>query len=180
MTTAMGDCCGKNKKGTYTAAATEDDAFQHVDDEKAIMDRYLKAEFSAMDTDKDGMLTPDEFVKLLMFLGYGGGDSGKELLKAVNKDKNTVITLDEYYDAMKRSDVVQKTNGMRFLFQCFDDNKDGKARKDQIEEGFARMQIELDDEMKRDIANMDENHDGIIAYEEFVHSQLKKKNYVSS
>ncbi|XP_033726563.1 uncharacterized protein LOC117316160 isoform X2 [Pecten maximus] len=93
--------CKNSKKGAYTATATED--FHHVEQNStlSVIDRYLKAEFTAMDTDKDGMLTPDQFVKLLMFLGYGGGDQGKALLKAVNKDENSVITLDEYYDAMK-------------------------------------------------------------------------------
>ncbi|XP_060082282.1 uncharacterized protein LOC132561600 [Ylistrum balloti] len=179
----MGPRCSKNtKKGAYSATATEDDDFEHVEGSTAlsITDRYLKAEFTAMDTNKNGMLTPDQFVKLLMFLGYGGSDQGMALLKSVNKDENTVITLDEYFDAMKNNpQVLQKTSMMRDLFGRFDDNKDGKARRDQIEQGFRDMGIEVDAEMKRDIASMDENQDGNIAYEEFVHSQLKKKKFIT-
>lgn len=32
---------------------------------------YFKAEFTAMDKDNRGKLTTSEFVKLMMFLGYG-------------------------------------------------------------------------------------------------------------
>ncbi|XP_021364235.1 calcium-dependent protein kinase 12-like isoform X1 [Mizuhopecten yessoensis] len=176
----MGDCCCK--KGVYTATATEDNDFQHVDGKGtlSITDRYLKAEYMAMARASNGMLTRDQFVKLLMFLGYGGEGQAEALVKAVNKDENAVITLDEYYDAMKNNpEVMQKTSMMRNLFGRFDDNKDGKARRDQIEQGFRDMGVEVDDKMKKDIAKMDENHDGNVFYQDFVHTQLKNKGYIS-
>lgn len=136
---------------------------------------YFKAEFTAMDKDNRGKLTTSEFVKLMMFLGYGERWKVDELLKAVNPEGDGYITIDEFYSAMKRPGVVEGTSRLREMFFKFDDNKDGRATKEQILQGFEDMGIEVDDEIKEKINKLDTNNDGKVAYQDFVQNQLMTK-----
>lgn len=67
------------------------------------------------------------------------------------------------------------TSRLRDIFFKFDDNKDGRATKEQILQGFADMGIEVDDEIKEKINKLDTNNDGKVAYQDFVKSQLLTK-----
>lgn len=61
------------------------------------------------------------------------------------------------------------------MFFKFDDNKDGRATKEQILQGFEDMGIEVDDEIKEKINKLDTNNDGKVAYQDFVQNQLMTK-----
>lgn len=136
---------------------------------------YFKAEFTAMDKENRGKLTTAEFVKLMMFLGYGERWKVDELLKAVNPEEDCYITIDEFYTAMNRPGVKDGTSRLRNIFFKFDDNKDGRATKEQILQGFKDMGVEVDDEITEKVNKLDTNNDGKVAYQDFVQSQLLNK-----
>ncbi|XP_062603548.1 calmodulin-4-like [Saccostrea cucullata] len=136
---------------------------------------YFKAEFTAMDKENRGKLTTAEFVKLMMFLGYGERWKVEELLKSINTEGDGFITIDEFYDAMGRPGVKDGTSRLRNIFFKFDDNKDGRATKEQILQGFTDMGVEVDDEIKDKVNKLDTNNDGKVAYQDFVQSQLVTK-----
>lgn len=67
------------------------------------------------------------------------------------------------------------TSRLRNIFFKFDDNKDGRATKEQILQGFKDMGVEVDDEIKAKVTKLDTNNDGKVAYQDFVQSQLLAK-----
>nr|XP_022313655.1 calmodulin-4-like isoform X2 [Crassostrea virginica] len=136
---------------------------------------YFKAEFTSMDKTNRGKLTTSEFVQLMMFLGYGERWKVDELLKSINKEGDGYITIDEFFAAMDRPAVKEGTSRLRNIFFKFDDNKDGRATKEQILQGFKDMGVEVDDEIKAKVTKLDTNNDGKVAYQDFVQSQLLAK-----
>ncbi|XP_048731251.1 calmodulin-4-like isoform X1 [Ostrea edulis] len=136
---------------------------------------YFKAEFTAMDRENRGKLTTAEFVKLMMFLGYGEKWKVDSLLKSINTEGDGYITIDEFYNAMNRPEVKAGTSRLRNIFFKFDDNKDGRATREQILQGFADMGVEVDDEITAKVTELDTNNDGRVKYQDFVQSQLVTK-----
>lgn len=167
----------KNKK-----ESTKGESFEDIPGSKPLSsdERYLKAEFTAMDTNKNGKLSTGEFLKLLAFLGYADQNGAKKLLEKVNKDHDDDITIDEYYDGMKNNPNVMKgTSRLRDLFHEFDLNLDGSAFKEDIYKGYERFGFKLDKELKSAIDKLDLNNDGKVQYVDFVRAELKHKKIIS-
>lgn len=141
--------------------------------------RYLKGEFVAMDTNNDGMLSLQQFDKLLTFLGYDGEMSTDAILHKVNTHSHEYVTIDEYYKTMKEfTDVKTRTNRLRVLFFKFDHSYDGFAPKVDVLDELRKMGVNVDDEIIAKVEQMDVNHDGKISYQEFVVTHLKQKQYI--
>ena len=67
---------------------------------------------------------------------------------------------------------------MRDMFHKFDLNNDSFAVKADIENGFKEMGFEVDSHMKSEIEKMDTNHDGKVAYKDFIRTHLVQKNII--
>lgn len=111
------------------------------------------------------------------------------LYLSIIRYKNVAIFLRIYYtkfDPLKFKKKIiihninyrffhSSTSRLRNIFFKFDDNKDGRATKEQILQGFKDMGVEVDDEIKAKVTKLDTNNDGKVAYQDFVQSQLLGK-----
>ncbi|KAJ8321929.1 hypothetical protein KUTeg_000400 [Tegillarca granosa] len=146
----MGLVCSRKSKFTVGEGDKDNDGEVQESKPLTIEDIYLKAEFTAMDRDKDGLLTVDECIRLIQFLGYITKRDYMRILGRDKSDGNPYVTIDEYFKALK-----------------------GDPDKD-ILRGFNEMGICVDDELKAKIDKMDTNKDGKIQYIEFLEAEFKK------
>ncbi|XP_069135931.1 calmodulin-4-like [Argopecten irradians] len=143
-------------------------------------DRYLQVEFRLMDTDKDGLLSTGELIKLLLALGFGGDEEKTELLlKEMNKERDDTISEDEYVEAVKSNEeILIKTSKLRAIFGSFDDTNDGKVSKSKIKKGLRVMEYDVDEAMEKAIEETDSDKDGFVTYDEFLGKHLKNKGFI--
>ncbi|KAK3087598.1 hypothetical protein FSP39_008100 [Pinctada imbricata] len=142
-------------------------------------DVYLRGEFMSMDWDKSGVISTDDFCKLLLYLGVPSKDRIKAFLREINPNECSTMTLAEYYLLMeKHPELISQTNRWRSMFKKFDISGDGQADKKDILNGFREMGVEVDDEIKDKLNELDTNGDGKVLYQDFLRGQLEAKNII--
>ena len=67
---------------------------------------------------------------------------------------------------------------MRQLFRKFDLSGDGKAYKNDIIEGFRKMKVEIDDEIRDKIDKLDISRDGKVEYRDFIRAHLEQRKII--
>ncbi|GFR92997.1 calcium-dependent protein kinase [Elysia marginata] len=137
---------------------------------------YYTNEFDALgDMTKDGMVNFDEFMRLMMLLGYPGGRDGcKRIWTHAGKTDGAQMSRDEYIALMFDKKIDTKTNKWRKLFAQFDQNGTGWATKQEVTQGLEKIGIPNTDQLKKAVEEMDEDNDHKISYIEFLKKQLRQ------
>ena len=134
--------------------------------------------FNQLDTDGDGKINKHD-----LFKGLRAKTESKALEKDIEKnyhnidmDNNGYIEYEEFVRAAVSKEKFVDENILRFAFRYFDKDNSGEITREELESVF-RQGITDKNKMKealdKIIHEVDENNDGIIQYEEFVHIMQK-------
>jgi len=151
--------------------------------------RKLDALFNRYDSDKDGMLSYEEFGKAIRKLGLGDQYSFEQRLRIaeyVDLDKNGLIDWKEFSSAFKEDDAWKKEAiqricnvlhrnkyGLQRIFSLFDTDHSGTIDTEEFKIGLRALnqflEEPLSDNQVEDLHKaIDTNHDGTVSYAEFV------------
>lgn len=135
------------------------------------LETYIRSEFRAMDTDRDGKLNRQQVLDLITLLGCS---KGKDALRHLHKKSEEEVEIEEYVAAMKKEkSLMKETSRFRQWFAYFDKDKSGSATKEEIISGLEEADVKVDKELQKTVEQMDANHDGKITYEEFCVTQFR-------
>ena len=140
----------------------------------------MKAEFLALDADGDGTITVNELENVLRSMRgkLKASDADiKRAIKEIDKDGDGTIDLEEYLKSRKNKtnmDLIHRAlvqrSRVRKEFERFDADKSGYITKEELMALIqARAAVTITSEqVDKMMMDNDENHDGMINYEEFV------------
>ncbi|ESO01022.1 hypothetical protein HELRODRAFT_123894, partial [Helobdella robusta] len=127
----------------------------------------IRAVFSIFDMDKDGYITMDEVVEVLLSMGSRPShECIEEVFEQVDLDGNGKIDFDEFLLLVRRYEKpLPEEVEAREMFKIFDRNADGYISKTELHRtmfdlGIHLSSTDLDDMMKQ----ADINKDGRIDY----------------
>jgi calmodulin len=137
----------------------------------------LKEAFAIYDTNNDGVISTRELGTVLRQLGQNPTEAEiLEMIKDLDKDKNSSISFDEFavlmVDKMRNVDTEQE---VRDAFRVFDVNGNGFLSADELRHVATNLGEKLTEEEANEMirsANVDSN--GQINYEDFVHLMIPK------
>jgi calmodulin len=137
----------------------------------------LKEAFAIYDTNNDGVISTRELGTVLRQLGQNPTEAEiLEMIKDLDKDKNSSISFDEFailmVDKMKNVDTEQE---VRDAFRVFDVNGNGFLSADELRHVATNLGEKLTEEEANEMirsANVDGN--GQINYEDFVNLMIPK------
>ncbi|GFN91040.1 calcium-dependent protein kinase 31 [Plakobranchus ocellatus] len=137
---------------------------------------YYTAEFEALgDMTKDGLISIEEFMRLMMLLGYPGGRSGcKSIWKYAGKTEGGQMSKDEYISLMFDKKIDSKTNQWRKMFADFDQDGTGWATREEVLQGLEKVGLADTQQIKKLVEDMDGDNDGKVSYTEFLKKQLRQ------
>lgn len=139
---------------------------------------YVKAEFTAKDTDADGVLNREEVTSLLKALGVGA-DALQSKVNAIISEGEDTVDKDSYANAfVADKDLVEKTSRIRGIFSMVDKNKDGYATKDELQGTINTVATKFDNTIGDKIGRMDADKDGRISYAEYLAVQLNVQSKI--
>ncbi|BFZ20939.1 hypothetical protein BsWGS_23977 [Bradybaena similaris] len=138
------------------------------------MQLYITAEFKSLgDITHDDHLRLEEFVRLLLLLGYPSDEEeAKKIWNSVGLPDGGFMTLDDYLALMSNEEVSSKTGTWRKLFAQFDTDGNGFASKAEVLHGLHEIGIDLTPKIRGKVEGMDGDKDGKISYGEFLKVQL--------
>jgi len=130
--------------------------------------RDLRDTFKALDKNGDGSIT---FEELKHGLGHKeNAETLIELLKGADTDNSGSIDYTEFIAATLDHQTYMRDDYLRTAFDLFDQDKSGKIDKDELInllQGDDMTNIVPKDTLMKYIAEVDENGDGEIDFEEF-------------
>lgn len=134
-------------------------------DDKEIQD--LKRHFQQLDKNGDGILERDELLKGLKEMDISDDMDIEKLIDAIDIDGNGEIEQTEFLAAMiDHKTYSENIEKVRMAFQMLDTDNSGYLDAEEIQEIIGEENKELVD----DIMNLlDDNDDGKISFEEFLH-----------
>ena len=134
--------------------------------------------FNQLDTDGDGKIN-----KMDLFKGLRAKTESKALEKDIEKiynnidmDNNGYIEYEEFVRAAVSKERFINENILKFAFRYFDKDGSGEITRDELEEIFKQGiadKNKMKEALDKIIDEVDENKDGIIQFEEFVHIMKK-------
>eukprot|EP00698_Gefionella_okellyi_P001843 TRINITY_DN11683_c0_g1_i1.p1 TRINITY_DN11683_c0_g1~~TRINITY_DN11683_c0_g1_i1.p1 ORF type:complete len:464 (-),score=103.62 TRINITY_DN11683_c0_g1_i1:2-1393(-) len=127
-------------------------------------DRRLRVEFDALDTNKDGNLSPSELKAGLRLLKLPYEDPDVQLLlDRLDADKNGLVSFDEF-----RTFVLKRERKLRALFDELDTNRNGVIDSGEVVIALQRLNLPHDDQaVQALLSRVDKNRDGTIGYDEW-------------
>ena len=140
----------------------------------------MKSEFLALDADGDGTITVSELENVLRSMRgkLKASDADiKRAIKEIDKDGDGTIDLEEYMKSRKNKtnmDLIHRAlvqrSRVRKEFERFDADQSGYITKEELMALIqARAAVTITSEqIDKMMSDSDENHDGMINYEEFV------------
>lgn len=137
----------------------------------------IRAAFSMLDTNQDGMVNAEELKSMMTRLGFTMDDSQiQDLLRQASKSGDGLISEDEFLHFMNRHspDTAEDTvEDLLAAFRVFDKDKNGYITRDELQRamqmiGESVTEVTLDEMIK--MADVDK--DGRINYEEFARMLL--------
>lgn len=139
--------------------------------------KEMRKLFNAMDTSGDGRLTYNELKEGFQHF-YGNCITDFELDKImsnIDHDLNGYIEYEEFLRLAINQKIIMSEKNLKFAFDTFDKNKDGKLSIDEIKKVLGTNQNEYVQEL---ISHIDKNNDGEISLFEF--KDLMKKVIANS
>ena len=137
--------------------------------------------FNQLDTDGDGKINKNDLLK-----GLRTKIDSKTLEKDVDRiyrnidmDNNGYIEYEEFVRAAVSKEKFVEDQNLRFAFRYFDKDNSGEVSRNELEAIFKQGimdQNKMQEALDQIIDEVDENHDGIIQYSEFVHIMKKMLN----
>ena len=137
--------------------------------------------FNQLDTDGDGKINKNDLLK-----GLKAKIDSKTLEKDVDRiyrnidmDNNGYIEYEEFVRAAVSKEKFVEDQNLRFAFRYFDKDNSGEVSRNELEAIFKQGimdQNKMQEALDQIIDEVDENHDGIIQYSEFVHIMKKMLN----
>ena len=137
--------------------------------------------FNQLDTDGDGKINKNDLLK-----GLRAKIDSKTLEKDVDRiyknidmDNNGYIEYEEFVRAAVSKEKFVEDQNLRFAFRYFDKDNSGEVSRNELEAIFKQGimdQNKMQEALDQIIDEVDENHDGIIQYSEFVHIMKKMLN----
>ena len=94
-------------------------------------------------------------------------------------DNNGYIEYEEFVRAAVSKEKFVEDQNLRFAFRYFDKDNSGEVSRNELEAIFKQGimdQNKMQEALDQIIDEVDENHDGIIQYSEFVHIMKKMLN----
>ncbi len=128
----------------------------------------IKNAFLQFDSNKDGMITLEEFKNGLIKLNIGTGAFDIEnMFKEIDTDKNGIIDYTEFLSAAIERNKILKERKLFEAFQEFDVDGTGKISKDDIL-NVLKLERDYEGKIEEMIKEADKNGDGEIDYMEFL------------
>mmetsp|Transcript_10882 Transcript_10882/g.14158 ORF Transcript_10882/g.14158 Transcript_10882/m.14158 type:complete len:154 (-) Transcript_10882:70-531(-) len=137
----------------------------------------IQEAFNMFDKDGDGHLTKVELRGVMKNLGQNFTDSElNEIMSTMDLDKNGTIEFNEFLAMMgKKSMDTTDEEELRRAFRVFDDDDSGEIVISELRETFRKLGQNITDEELRDIVSeVDDDGDGTISFQEFVHIMTYK------
>lgn len=133
--------------------------------------------FRAMDSDCDGKLSKEE-IKAGYSEHFGrdlGDDEIDTIFRRVDSDLSGAIDYSEFVVATMNEESLMSKNRLESAFKAFDVDGNGFISPDEIKQilGFTKDGGMDDKAVEKIIAQVDENGDGEISYEEFATMMMK-------
>jgi len=133
----------------------------------------IKATFAQFDRNGDGRISIDELEAAMRQCGKQPSKlEVRMLMNQVDKDKNGVITLDEFMEYMSNPPTRRfKEDDLKARFEIFDKDGDGFITRDEMTSIVAELDLGQDFpiEVIDGIFNeADTNDDGMISFDEFI------------
>ena len=126
--------------------------------------------FLKLDTSKDGLLSIEE-IKNGIGQVMGPVKSQKEymdMMKSLDRDGNGVIDYTEFITAAIDKVAFLSGENLRAAFQILDKDGGGTITIDELKEAFDAHNDKDEELWKEIMAEVDENNDNEISFEEFV------------
>ena len=128
----------------------------------------IKNTFLEFDSNKDGMITLEEFKNGLIKLNIGTGAFDiQNMFNEIDTDKNGVIDYTEFLSAAIEQNKILKERKLFEAFQEFDVDGTNKISKDDILK-VLKLERDYDGKIEEIIKEVDKNGDGEIDYMEFL------------
>ncbi|XP_028784902.1 calcium-dependent protein kinase 20-like [Neltuma alba] len=128
----------------------------------------LKEMFKMIDADNSGQITFEEMKVGLERVGVSMKDSEiNRIMQSVDFDNSGTIDYGEFVAAMIQENKVQQEDRLYTAFSYFDKDNSGYITRDELQQAcqhFGLQDVQLDDI----IAEVDQDNDGRIDYNEFV------------
>lgn len=126
--------------------------------------------FNRFDESGDGCLQVEEITNgLKEVLGTVRGNMNvyQDILEALDKNKNGVIDYTEFLTAASDKSKLLTDHNLRFAFNMFDKNRDGRISKAELKAVFETAE-QKDEDLWNEVFNeVDTDGDGDISFEEF-------------
>jgi len=130
--------------------------------------------FDAMDSDKSGVISHDEFAELLKRMGAGTTrDEIERIVSVLDSDQNGEVTREEFLDWYAQSigqDHLTPHERAKDLFHIFDQNDSGEITIGEFKSKLDALQMGLTvDEIGAIVNELDRDRNGAVSLEEFEH-----------
>jgi len=129
-------------------------------------EKEVRKHFQRLDKDGDGFLDIEELTLLLLDMGYAPGSARDEAIKMLDSadlNHDNKVDFNEFKAVWHRKLLSQHEQYIHRVFAVFDDNGDGfidaKELQGVLGEDFATI-VDM-------IAEVDDNHDNKISFDEF-------------
>ncbi|KAM7252623.1 hypothetical protein ACFE04_008132 [Oxalis oulophora] len=128
----------------------------------------IKQIFSKFDKNNDGSISADELHDVLASLGFKPSTAEVDgLMKALDKDGNGHIDLDEFVEVFSHDDESDD-KVLKDAFDLYDLDGNGVISADELQLVMKRMGEKCSlAEAKKMISSVDEDGDGNVDFEEF-------------
>eukprot|EP00744_Colponema_vietnamica_P007109 GILI01010259.1.p1 GENE.GILI01010259.1~~GILI01010259.1.p1 ORF type:complete len:1489 (+),score=303.86 GILI01010259.1:604-4467(+) len=158
----------------------EDNCIGAFSDQIRAKNVSLQKVFRNFDTDKDGMLTEEEFISALKSLALKVTDADlRRLWRAANHIQHTLLLYHDFIGMLERWDyeiyeklgdiLVEKCVSTEEAFAIFDVDGDGSIVPDEFYQALESLNLGLTrKEMERLMGAIDVDFDGSVSYTEFL------------